>query len=169
MLTRHEAELSGKNGVILEFGGNDCDFNWANISENPDGDHICNTPIELFKRTYRELIERVRNAGCRPILMNLPPIDPDKYFRNVSRGLSAENILSFLGDIDRIYRWQEYYSLNVNVLAAECGIPLIDVRGAFLQEKNCFGLLCEDGIHPNEDGHAFISEAIGGELEKIIA
>jgi lysophospholipase L1-like esterase len=169
MLTRHEAELPGKNGVILEFGGNDCDFNWAKISEDPQGDHTCNTPIELFKRTYRELIERVSSAGPRPILMNLPPIDPDKYFHSISRGLSTENILCFLGDVDRIYRWQEYYSLNVAVLAAEYGVPLIDVRGAFLQRKDCFDLLCEDGIHPNESGHAFISEVIGAELEKIIA
>jgi lysophospholipase L1-like esterase len=169
VLGRHEAELRDKTGVILEFGGNDCDFNWEEISQSPLEEHSCHTPMDIFKRTYRAFIEKIRSAGCAPILMNLPPIDPDRYFSHISRNLSAENILLFLGDVDRIYRWQEYYSLTVNSLAAEVGAPLIDVRGAFLQKRRCFDLLCEDGIHPNPDGHAFISEVIGAELKSLIA
>ena len=48
ILKRHETELGKFNYTILEFGGNDCDYNWAEVSENPYRQHLCNTPIALF-------------------------------------------------------------------------------------------------------------------------
>lgn len=160
LMHRHGESMKNSGYVLLEFGGNDCDFDWAAVAENPDIDHIPKTPMPQFKETYRQMIDKVREDGGVPILMTLPPIDPDRYFNRISQGLSAENILRFLGDTDRIYRWHEYYSMAINFIAVEKDVPLIDVRSAFLQRKNCFDLICEDGIHPNEEGHAFISKII---------
>lgn len=161
VVEKHEAALLDRGGVILEFGGNDCDFNWTQVAEQPEAAHVCGTPMPDFKRIYRELIEKVRNAGSTPFLMTLPPIDPDRYFEYISRGLSKKSIMQFLGDTDRIYRWHEYYSLAVSSLAAETGAKLIDVRSAFLERRNCFEMICADGIHPNGKGHAFISDVVG--------
>lgn len=160
LMERHGDKLRESGYVLLEFGGNDCDFDWPRVSENPDLDHKPKTVMPEFKKTYREMINKVRVQGGAPVLMTLPPIDPDRYFRKISEGLSAENILRFLGDVDRIYRWHEYYSLAICALAAETGTLLIDVRSAFIERKNCFEMICEDGIHPNEKGHELISQTL---------
>lgn len=168
LIRRHEAQLAGSGCVLLEFGGNDCDFDWAKVSAQPELDHQPKTPMTQFRETYLEILTKVRAEGAKPVLMNLPPIDPDRYFARISAGLSPKNILHFLGDVDRIYRWHEYYSSAVCRLAAETGTPLIDVRSAFLTRRSCFDLLCEDGIHPNAAGHALISQVIGQYADHLI-
>ncbi|MDD2189331.1 MAG: SGNH/GDSL hydrolase family protein [Eubacteriales bacterium] len=160
ILKRHESELSRYDYIILEFGGNDCDYNWAEISENPSGHHLCNTPIPLFREKYKELIDRVLRNGGRPVLLNLPPIDPKRYFKWICKGLNGKNILTYLEDIEAIYKWQELYSKTVEELAAEIKVPLIDIRSGFLDKKNFSCYLCADGIHPNEKGHLLISKIL---------
>ena len=34
--------------ALLEFGGNDCDYDWASIADDPAGEYDCNTPPESF-------------------------------------------------------------------------------------------------------------------------
>lgn len=160
IIEKHQAELPGFEYTVLEFGGNDCDYNWKAISERPDDIHIPNTPLDVFENLYSETIDNVTAAGSKPVLFSLPPLDARKYFSWLSRGLNAENILHWLGDVEHIYRWQEMYNLTVMKLAAIKNVPLIDIRRAFLENKNYFNLYCEDGIHPNEDGHALISSVI---------
>lgn len=160
ILKRHESELNHFDYTILEFGGNDCDYNWAEVAEDPLGQHFCNTPIPQFREKYMELIGLVVRNGGKPVLLNLPPIDPKRYFNWVSRGLNKKNILAFLGEVDAIYKWQEMYSTTVEELAAKERIPMIDIRSGFMSKKNFSNYLCADGIHPNEKGHLLISRAI---------
>ena len=157
ILKRHETELGKFNYTILEFGGNDCDYNWAEVSENPYRQHLCNTPIALFCGKYKELIDHVIKHGGKPVLLNLPPIDPKRYFKWISKGLNGQNILTFLGEVDFIYKWQEMYSAAIEKLAVEEKIPIIDIRSGFLNKEDYSDYLCADGIHPNEKGHLLIS------------
>jgi Lysophospholipase L1 and related esterases len=160
ILRRHENELGRFDYTILEFGGNDCDYNWIKVSEDPLASHLCNTPFPQFREKYMELISRIMQNGGRPVLLNLPPIDPKRYFRWISRGLNGKNILTFLGEVETIYRWQEMYSKEVERLASEENIPMIDIRSEFMKHKDYSRYLCADGIHPNEKGHLLISRAI---------
>ncbi|HWQ80094.1 MAG TPA: SGNH/GDSL hydrolase family protein [Anaerovoracaceae bacterium] len=164
IVRRHESELGRYDYTVLEFGGNDCDFNWAEVAKSPLGPHFCNTPIPQFKEKYLEMISRVRQNGGRPVLLNLPPIDAQRYFSWISRGLDANNILAFLGGIETIYQWQELYSKTVEELAAVEKVPLIDIRSEFLKKKDFSSYLCADGIHPNEKGHLLISGAFPKEV-----
>lgn len=160
IMKRHESELCRYDYTILEFGGNDCDYNWAGISEDPFIEHQCNTPIAQFVEKYAKLIGRVRQSGGRPVMLNLPPIDAHRYFNWISRGLNEKNILTFLGEIETIYRWQEMYSKAVESLAVDEKVPLIDIRSVFLSKKDYTPYLCTDGIHPNDEGHLLISEVL---------
>ena len=160
LIEKHAAELPGYKYTALEFGGNDCDFDWKAISENPDGIHIPKTPIDEFEKYYSEIIDSVADMGSTPVLFSLPPLNARRYFSWISRGLNAENILRWLGDEEHIYRWHEMYNIAVVKLAAIKDVRLIDIRRAFLETRDYLGLLCEDGIHPNEAGHALISEVI---------
>lgn len=144
--------------VLLEFGGNDCDYDWGQISGDPARDYDCNTPPEAFLKGYREAIRLIRFSGRTPVLVTLPPIHSERYLRFICRdGLSRENILSWLGDVDAIYRWQKKYSDMVSELAAEERTKLIDLRAAFLRDGRApEELLCDDGIHPSLSGQGVI-------------
>ena len=88
--------------------------------------------------------------------MTLPPLVPERYFFTISRGLDPRNILNWLGDVHRLYRWHEMYSAAIARFALENNCFLIDMRMEFIAEHNYQRLICEDGIHPNEEGHRFM-------------
>lgn len=146
--------------VIIEFGGNDCDFNWSEIASRPDEIHQPKTTIENFKTSLQNMIDMFKTKGITPILMNLPPLEPERYFNWISRGLNKENILHWLGDVAKIYRWQEAYNSAAEWIARKNNCNLLNVRGSFLVSDNFCSQLCEDGIHPNEKGHGKILDSL---------
>ena len=160
--------LSECEAVLMNFGGNDSDFLWQEISAAPDELHKPKTPIDVFEQTYLKLIECVKESGKVPILLNLPPVDHAKYFAWISRDLNADNILKWLGGTSEfIYRWHEQYSVAVHKIAQTTGVKLIDVRSAFLERRDYCNYLSYDGIHPNENGHALIARTVLQQLEKL--
>lgn len=160
IIEKHAAGLPGYKYTALEFGGNDCDFDWKAISAKPDDFHSPKTPIADFETLYSNIIDSVAVSGSKPVLFSLPPLNARKYFSWITKGLNAENILRWLGDVEHIYRWHEMYNLVVVKLSAIKNVPLIDIRSAFLECRNYLSLYCEDGIHPNQAGHALISDVI---------
>ncbi|HBG77081.1 MAG TPA: SGNH/GDSL hydrolase family protein, partial [Clostridiales bacterium] len=48
MVEKHGKDLPHYQFTALEFGGNDCDFDWAAISEHPKGSHVPFTPLAKF-------------------------------------------------------------------------------------------------------------------------
>lgn len=148
--------------VLIEFGGNDCDFNWDDVAKSPSEYHSPNTDFESFKKYLYNLIEILKNNSINPVLLSLPPIDPDKYFKWISKDDTkrGENILKWLGTVNKIYWWQEKYNCAIIDAAQETKVPLIDIRGAFLESPDYTKLLCKDGIHPNVDGHKTMANKI---------
>ena len=144
--------------VILEYGGNDCNYNWSEVSDNPEGEFFPNTPAEKFEKTYVDMIEFARSKGASVAVCNLVPIDSQKFMNWVSRGLSYENILDWMGDINRIARWQEYYSRLSEKVAKVMKCPVLDLRTGFLTHCSMENMIGIDGIHPSFEGHALISE-----------
>lgn len=148
--------------VVLELGGNDCDFDWAAISREPDEHYECKTPPREFLRRYREAVDLIRRSGRIPVLMNLPPVHSKRYLRYICRdGLSMANILSWLGNVEVISQWQSRYSRMVEQVAAEKHVKLIDIRRAFPKDPRALEpLLCEDGIHPSRLGQKLIFDTL---------
>ena len=107
--------------MVMDFGGNDCDFRWKEIAEDPTGDHQPNVPLPEFVELYR--------------------------------------VMRWLGGVGNIYVWQERYSRAVERLAREENVPLVDVRGAFLDYGHLEQTLCADGTHPNTVGQGLITKA----------
>lgn len=147
------------DAIIMDFGGNDCDYNWKEISENPEGNHSPNTSMEVFKETYCSIIDTLKTKGILPILTTLPPLEPQRFFEWFCRDLNKKNILKWLGEIKNIYSHQENYSRAIESIALETQVPLIDLRGAFLKCGNINALLCEDGTHPNTLGQKVIESS----------
>ena len=159
-----------KNGdchaVVLEYGGNDCDFTWSEIADSPSAEHLPHTPIDLFIATYKDIIQSLRHRGIVPILTTLPPLAPQLFFDWFCRGLDKVNVLRWLGDISLIYRHQEFYSAAVMKIAHETGSLLVDLREPFLNSKRIEAVLCEDGTHLNTEGQKLVTGAFAQFAER---
>lgn len=154
-ITRKIIESENDSGIImLELGGNDCDYNWDAVAMNPDSDHKPNVTLENFKQNISKIIEIVKASGRDLAFMTLPPIDSEKYFNWITRGdkTRIENIQRFLGERNYIYRHQELYAGALEEIATKNNIYKIPVRAGFLSIPRCGDYICDDGIHLNEMG-----------------
>lgn len=151
--------------ALLEFGGNDCDHNWSKVAAEPNGEHLPNTPLRSFLETLRSMVLALQTVGVQPILMTLPPLDAQKYLEFIGhRGSNTQSILSWLGDVQMIYRWQELYSNGIAQLASQMHLPLVDVRSCFLSRRDYGSLIARDGIHLTGAGY----ELIFGQLQQTL-
>lgn len=148
--------------VLLEYGGNDCDFDWNEVANAPDAQHNPRTDLPLFEQVMRSAVLFLQQKGVVPVLLTLPPLNADGYFQWISRDNPriAANILDWLGSVTKIYWWQERYNSVILKIAAETQTRLIDIRGAFLHYPDFTRFLCLDGIHPNKEGHRIIAAKI---------
>ena len=162
---RHGLKLLNENiamdkyfSVVIEFGGNDCSYDWAQVSQNKDV-HLPKISPEEYEQTLREMISIVRQNNAKPILTTLPPISAKRYYDWFLKELNQENIMHHLQDVEVIYRHQEGYS-NINqTVAAETQTEIVDIRKEFLLRKDFLTLICTDGSHPNAEGEQLIIEA----------
>ena len=162
IIKKHLGDVNKYDFTILEFGGNDCDYDWKAVAENPNGTHSPKTTMTEFVHNYTNIIKEIRQHLGNPVLVNLPPIDSEKYFNWVSQGLDKDNILRWLGDKERIYRWHEFYNTAVHNLSSVHNVPLIDIRSKFLDKNSFTEYICDDGIHPNPAGYEMIEKSILG-------
>lgn len=148
--------------VLIEFGGNDCDFKWDDIAKNPDMEYKPNTDIFTFRETLLTMINTLKVNHILPALMTLPPLDPFKYFKWIAKGdsFAEQNILHWLGTKDRLFTWHNSYSKMIADVANETNTALIDVRTEFLNYSDYSQFLCKDGIHPNIQGQSLIAAVI---------
>ena len=160
LIERHAGELAGCDRVILEFGGNDCNFPWKEVADAPESEHRPKNPLENFMKHYREGVEKIQKAGAKPVLLTLPPLQAKRFFNWVSKGLNAQSILSWLGGVDMIYIWQEMYSLAVLKLGKMLDLPVIDIRSAFLSRQDLAELIGADGMHPTSKGYELIVRTV---------
>ena len=70
--------------VVFEFGGNDCDFPWVKIGADADYPKEPFTPMDGFLSEYAEMIRLCRERGARPVMMSLPPLVADRFYRHVT-------------------------------------------------------------------------------------
>ncbi|WP_410771595.1 SGNH/GDSL hydrolase family protein [Fontibacillus sp. BL9] len=150
------------NIVLIEYGGNDCDFNWNEIADNPDGEHNPKTDFNMFEKMLTEAIHFLKSQQITPVLMSLPPLNADNYFKWVSKNNpeAEKNILKWLGSVTKIYWWQERYNSTILKVSEMTKTKYIDVRGAFLEHPDYTKFLCSDGIHPNQAGHKIICDKV---------
>jgi len=67
--------------VLIEYGGNDCDFAWAEVAAHPELAHEPQTDLALFEDTLTDTIATLKGRDIVPVLMTLPPLNADSYIR----------------------------------------------------------------------------------------
>ena len=102
--------------------------------------------------------------GAIPLVLSLPPMDAERYFAFFSQkweeGFRA-NVMRWLGgSTNTIMSGHELYNLATMRVAQRTGVQWIDVTSELLKEHNFRAYLCDDGIHPNEQGQRKMAEVI---------
>ena len=168
-LERYAKDIAACPTTLVMLGGNDSDFNWPAVAAEPEAPHDCNTPMEKFKEYYNKVLDGIQALGSKPVVINLIPVYGQRYFDWFSRKSDPKALMRFLGTTDSIEHWNEMYNLAVMRIAARRGVPMLDVRSAFLQKRNFDGLFSEDGIHPSPEGHRRMFEYILPQTREILA
>ena len=164
ILDRYLDKMSGARYVLLEYGGNDSDYNWQEIAEAPEKEHFPRTRLEVFEQVYERVINKIKAMGAIPLVLSLPPMDAERYFAFFSQkwedGFRA-NVMRWLGgSTNTIMSGHELYNLATMRVAQRTGAQWIDVTSGLLKDHNYRAYLCDDGIHPNERGQRMIAEAV---------
>lgn len=159
---------SPRGGTLaIALGGNDCDYRWEEVAKAPLADQKPNTPLPEFEAILQKAAALLRANGRNPVFLSLPPIDSERYFRNViCTRADGERVMEFFrGDVTNISRHQEAYNAAILKTAAESGCAFIDFRTDLLLMPDFLDCLSDDGIHPNARGHEEIARIIGRRIE----
>lgn len=146
--------------MIIEIGGNDCNYNWDEVSENPAKYHTTNTPIDLFEEKLIELIVFLKNSGIHPILVSIPPLDDKLFYDYVSRQRKKENILKFLGETKTIYEHQKKYNDVIVRVSRLFDVTYVPLRETIERSKNLSEIYCKDGMHLNQLGQTILFQTL---------
>lgn len=161
ILQRHVEKLSGTEYIMLCFGGNDSDYDWRAIANNPAAEHKPKTSLDSFECVYARVINMVKELGYRPLILTLPPMDAQKYFDFFSSTFSTEqkkNVLGWLkGSVKTILYGHDLYNEALKRISASTDTQLIDITTPLGDGKK---YLCEDGIHPNLLGQDAIAKIV---------
>jgi len=173
ILLRHITAIPQYDYTLLKFGGNDCDYHWDAIAAEPERIHHPFTPLTEFMLKYEKLVNNIRLLGSYPIILSLTPVEPQKYFRHITRNLSESgrrNVLEWLGGTPNfISEWHEMYNIKLMALATQLGVPVIDITSPFYSKPAYGKMLCEDGIHPNLEGQQLMASALCKSLSNILS
>ncbi|EOR22843.1 SGNH/GDSL hydrolase family protein [Cytobacillus oceanisediminis] len=162
------------NYVLLNVGGNDCNFKWQEVAENPDKNHDPIVPISQYIENIGQMVTKMKQSNITPILLTLPPLDPVRYYKFIADryGTTISHWISCCGGIEH---WHSLYNLHLNKLIDQLNLPSIDVRSALNKAGDVSDFISDDGIHLNSEGYkkmsAFIFEEMlrltGGQKEQL--
>ena len=136
--------------VLIQFGNNDC---WIREGGQPD------VPFEQFLENIEAMVEKIRQKGMVPVLLNLQPLDSVKFLNSFPEYSEKEKTLSISP-----FEWQKKYSDGLGQIASRLHVDLIDIRSP-LQERlaDAIGM---DGLHPSDFGHELIADTILTHLKR---
>lgn len=157
-----------RNIVVFSIGGNDSDYNWKEVAENPLIYHSPKTKEDEFVDVLNIMIKKLKQHNVDVWLTGLPPIHSERYFKNVICKIAdGDKILKFYnGDITNIQRHQELYNFLNYKTAVKNDCKFLDIRSCFLLKRDFLDSFCIDGVHPNEQGHLEIATEIIKQLNE---
>ncbi|MFH5780510.1 SGNH/GDSL hydrolase family protein [Heyndrickxia oleronia] len=153
--------------TIIGIGGNDCNFKWDEVAKNPNQHHEPIVPIEQYLENVKTLIFSIKNSGITPIILNLPPLDPVRYYKFIAEkfGPSISHWISSVGGIEH---WHGLYNRSLNKLANELKVLKIDVRTAIKDAGDFIDLISDDGIHLTSNGYKVLSNEVYQQLIRMM-
>ena len=160
-LERFEAAQPAEGALcVIEYGGNDCNMDWARLAEHPDAKPIPKVELAVFTKRLEEFIKAVEKKNMKALLITPLPLHAAKFFDWVSQELDSEALLQAIGDVQNIYGWQERYAIAVRNVAQKTKTPLLDLRDAMLANREYPSMVCRDGIHLRDEGYRYVGDTL---------
>ena len=145
--------------ALIESGTNDCDYEWNDVCTKPFSEITQKVPLADFKRIASEMVDTSRENKITPVLVTAPDLAIPYWKEYITRGLDKEKIAQFIGhDPYVLLRNQEEYMEALRQIAKEKNVQLIDMRVEFRKTSDPMSLMCEDGVHPNIEGHKLMAD-----------
>lgn len=138
--------------VIIEVGGNDCDFPWADVAKRERDEYEATVPLDRYKENLIAMVNKIKDQGMTPILSTLPPLDPVRYYNRIIDNFS-NHVSDWICRVGGIEHWHSQYNRALKQVAQELGVMVIDVRSAIKRAGDLKDLISDDGIHLTEKGY----------------
>lgn len=169
LLSRIERDVFAENAdaVLVEIGGNDCNFRWDEVAQRPLASHDAVVPLERYIANLTRIVEMCRRAQITPVLLTILPLDPVRYYRHVSQQY-GQSIAHWIGRCGGIEHWHGMYNRALKQLTQYLNVMSIDVRTGFKRSGDLADLLSEDGVHPTESGYKTLSRLVAAELGDLL-
>ena len=145
--------------VIIEIGGNDCDFAWSEVAKKPNDKHDAKVPLDRYISNLKSILIKVKGEGITPILSTLPPLDPVRYYNRITDNFSPQ-VSNWICKVGGIEHWHSNYNRAIKIVAEELDVLVIDVRHAIKCAGDFKELISDDGIHLTEKGYEVLATEI---------
>lgn len=146
--------------VLIEIGGNDCNFRWNEVAERPEEDHEAIVPLDRYIDNLQHIIQGICAAGAKPVLLNLLPLDPVRYYKHIAEQFGSA-IAHWIAKCGGIEYWHGQYNRSLQrVFESLDSLAVIDIRSVFQQTGSLQTLLSDDGIHPTSSGYRIVADLI---------
>lgn len=169
LLSRLEKDVVAEkpNFAIVGIGGNDCNFKWENVAEKPFEQHNAIVPLDRYLDNLKAIIIEIERNNIVPIIPTLPPLDPVRYYKNISEKYSP-SISHWISKVGGIEHWQGLYNQSLIKFADGLGIRKVDVRTAIKKAGDLADLISDDGIHLTAKGYNILSKEIYQTLKRVM-
>lgn len=138
--------------VIVMIGINDA----AYVDAGPVARMEPRIPMEEFRKNLIEIIERIQKTSAKVVLVTPNPISRAYIYSNVG----------YYSDHDINGALRKYAATIVSVGKSK-NVPVVDVFQTWISLNNYDSLLI-DGMHPNAEGHAKISQMLARECKRLL-
>lgn len=145
--------------VLINIGGNDCNFRWDQVARLPEEEHIPVVPLNRYLNNIKLITEKISSSGSMPVLLSLLPLDPVRYYQALMTHYS-QNIGHWISCCGGIEHWHGMYNRSLKELADKLHVTLFDLRTAFKKKGDLSELINEDGLHPTATGYQAMAEIL---------
>lgn len=128
--------------ILVQFGIND---SWVDSGNPGDPPRIS---LDAYRRNLVEIVHRFRHDGSQVLLMT-----PNRYRSEVPQWR-----------LDGLAKYAE----TVRDVARETNTPIVDVWKAYEALGSEADRLLLDGAHPNDDGHALVTQLVYDKLKPLL-
>ncbi|WP_241654927.1 SGNH/GDSL hydrolase family protein [Sporolactobacillus shoreae] len=145
--------------VLINVGGNDCNFRWDQVAKLPEEEHVPIVPLNRYLSNIRQMTQRISASGAVPVVLSLLPLDPARYYHSLMDHYS-HSIGHWISCCGGIEHWHGMYNRSLREMVQKLGLPTVDIRSAFKNKGNFSELINEDGLHPTAKGYVALAEIV---------
>lgn len=145
--------------VLINIGGNDCNFRWDQVASAPEEEHVPVVPLSRYLDNIRHMVRKISDAGAMPVVLSLLPLDPVRYYHALM-GHYSHSIGHWISCCGGIEHWHGMYNRSLKQLVQKLGIPTLDIRTPFKAKGDLSELINDDGLHPTAKGYKAMAQII---------